>query len=90
MDNRNCLTSACRYCRFYHPDGLRGGACQQLHVTVRSEWKACKLALPAFANSWENAEELTHRQVKLPQVLRLEELTTANFGVDSVLQSVNN
>jgi hypothetical protein len=90
MTNRDCLTSACRYCRFYHPEGLHGGACQQLGVNVRSEWKACQLALPAFANSWENAEELNHRQVEIPQVLHLEQFTPTNFHVDSVLQSVNN
>lgn len=59
MNNQNCLTSACRYCRFYQPDGLHRGNCDQLNVTVRSDWKACQLALPAFANTWENAEELT-------------------------------
>jgi hypothetical protein len=90
MTNRDCLTSACRYCRFYQPEGLHGGACQQLGVNVRSEWKACQLALPAFANSWENAEELTHRQVEIPQLLRIEEHAQTNFRVDSALQSVNN
>ena len=90
MTNRDCLTSACRYCRFYQPEGLHGGACQQLGVNVRSEWKACQLALPAVANSWENAEELTHRQVEIPQLLRLEEHTKTSFRVDSELQSVNN
>jgi hypothetical protein len=65
MTNQNCITSACRYCRFYRPEGLHGGACQQLGVSVRSEWKACQLGLPAFANTWENAEELAtaNRQV---------------------------
>jgi hypothetical protein len=63
---------------------------QQLGVNVRSEWKACQLALPAFANTWENAEELTHRQVELPQLLRIEEHTKTSFRVDSELQSVNN
>jgi hypothetical protein len=71
MTNQNCLTSACRYCRFYKPEGLQGGACQQLGVFVHSDWKACQLALPAFASTWENAEELAtaHWQVELPQVL---------------------
>lgn len=71
MTNQNCLTSACRYCRFYRPEGLHGGACQQLGVSVHSDWKACQLALPAFASTWENAEELTtaNWQVELPQAL---------------------
>jgi hypothetical protein len=58
MTNQNCLTSACRYCRFYRPEGLHGGACQQLGVSVHSDWTACQLALPAFASAWNNAEEL--------------------------------
>ena len=71
MNDRNCLTTACRYCRFYQPDGLHRGACQQLNVSVNSDWKACQLALPAFANTWENAEELTHAnwQSEIPQVI---------------------
>ncbi|WP_373538685.1 hypothetical protein [Chamaesiphon sp.] len=71
MSNQNCLTSACRYCRFYRPEGLHGGACQQLGVSVQSDWKSCQLGLPAFANTWENAEELSaaNRPTELPQVL---------------------
>ncbi len=90
MTNQDCLTSACRYCRFYHPEGLHGGACEQLGVSVRSEWKACQLALPAFANAWENAEELTHRQVEIPQILRFDKFPATPFTVDGVFQSVNN
>ncbi len=73
MTNQDCLTSACRYCRFYQPDGLHRGACQQLNVSVHSDWKACQLALPAFANTWENAEELTHAnwQSQIPQTIEL-------------------
>jgi len=32
--------------------------CQQLSVPVRSSWKACSLALPPFAPSWESIEEI--------------------------------
>lgn len=37
-------------------EGRRGGLCQQLGVPVSSSWKACSLALPPFAPSWENLE----------------------------------
>ncbi|WP_427160937.1 hypothetical protein ACQFX9_04755 [Aliinostoc sp. HNIBRCY26] len=53
----NCLTSACRYCRHYKPEGRRGGNCQQLGVPVQASWKACSLALPPFAPSWETLED---------------------------------
>ncbi|HIK04518.1 MAG TPA: hypothetical protein IGS40_07350 [Trichormus sp. M33_DOE_039] len=53
----NCLTSACRYCRHYRPEGRRGGNCQQLGVPVQASWKACSLALPPFAPSWETLED---------------------------------
>ncbi|HBQ99607.1 MULTISPECIES: hypothetical protein [unclassified Roseofilum] len=53
MNNSNCQTSACRYCRHFTPEGRRGGNCQQLNVPVRGGWKACPLAIPAFAPSWE-------------------------------------
>ncbi|WGV24512.1 hypothetical protein [Halotia branconii] len=51
------LTSACRYCRHYKPEGRRGGTCQQLGVPVQASWKACSLALPPFAPSWESLED---------------------------------
>jgi hypothetical protein len=84
MTKQNCLTSACRYCRFYRPEGLHGGACQQLGVSVHSNWKACQLALPAFASSWENAEELAtaNWQVELPQVLQPGEEVNNVVGLD--------
>lgn len=51
------LTSACRYCRHYQPEGRRGGMCQQLGGLVQASWKACSLALPPFAPSWETLED---------------------------------
>jgi hypothetical protein len=77
MNNQNCLASACRYCRFYQPEGLRGGACQQLGVSVHSDWPACQLALPAFASAWNNVEELASAnwQVEALQVLHNQEFT---------------
>jgi hypothetical protein len=56
MKTLNCLTSACRCCRYYKPEGRRGGVCQQLGAPVRGSWKACSLALPPFAPSWEALE----------------------------------
>ncbi|MGA9382794.1 MAG: hypothetical protein WBV73_28875 [Phormidium sp.] len=58
----NPVTSACKSCRFYTPEGRRGGNCQQLGVPVRGGWKACSLALPPFAPSWENLEEIFNLQ----------------------------
>jgi hypothetical protein len=51
------LASACKYCRHYQPEGRRGGMCQQLGAPVQAGWKACSLALPAFAPSWETLED---------------------------------
>lgn len=58
MKTLNCLTSACRHCRFYQPQGRRGGHCAQLDAPVRGTWKACSLAIPPFAPSWETLEEI--------------------------------
>lgn len=56
MKTLNFPTSACRLCRHYRTEGRRGGMCQQLSVPVRASWKACSLALPPFAPSWESIE----------------------------------
>ncbi len=53
------LTSACRHCRHYLPEGRRGGLCQQLSVSVQGQWKACSLAVSPFGSAWENIEELS-------------------------------
>jgi hypothetical protein len=58
MKMPNVLTSACRYCRYFQPEGRRGGLCHQLGAPVRGDWKACALALPPFAPSWETLEEM--------------------------------
>ncbi len=52
------LTSACRHCRHYTPEGRRGGVCDLLSVPVQSQWKACSLAVSPFGPSWENIEEI--------------------------------
>lgn len=96
MTNQTCLTSACRYCRFYRPEGLHGGACQQLGVSVQSKWKACQLALPAFASTWENAEELAaaNWQVELPQVIenseQVDRVVNLELSRSSLGANVNN
>ncbi len=59
----NLISSTCRCCQYYTPEGRRGGQCQQLHVPVKGGWKACQLAIPAFAMSWEMKEviEIQHQ-----------------------------
>lgn len=52
----NFTTSACRCCRYFQPEGRRGGVCQQLSVPVRGSWKACSLASSPFAPSWGRIE----------------------------------
>ncbi len=43
------MVSKCQYCRFYQPEGRRGGGCAQLGVMVQSGWSACALAESPFA-----------------------------------------
>ncbi len=65
MKTANFLTSSCRYCRYYHPEGRRGGMCQQLGVPVQSGWKACALAARPFSAPWESLEEVVHLENSL-------------------------
>lgn len=50
--------SACRYCRFYQPEGRRGGHCQKLGVAVESSWKACALASSPFKSTVKKLEDI--------------------------------
>ena len=69
MSTDNFLTSACRYCRYYAPEGRRGGACQRLGVPVQANWKACALASPPFAPEWSNLDDIA----RLEDCLSIEE-----------------
>ena len=66
MKETNFLTSACRYCRHYQPEGRRGGSCHILGVPVESSWEACALSSPAFETTLENLEK------SLEDILHLE------------------
>lgn len=50
------LANHCRHCRFYTPEGRRGGHCSSLGVKVSGSWNCCDLSLPPFAPSWESSE----------------------------------
>ncbi len=60
MKRVNFTISSCRHCRFYGPEGRRGGVCQKLSVPVDSNWKACSLARSPFKNSLKQLEEIVH------------------------------
>jgi hypothetical protein len=84
------LTSACRYCRHYKPEGRRGGLCQQLGAPVEGNWKACCLAIPPFAPSWETLEDVWSLPDATPVVASSSSLTsgldtTAPVGVEETV-----
>ncbi|MGQ4650545.1 hypothetical protein [Lyngbya aestuarii] len=56
MKTSSFSISACRLCRYYQPEGRRGGLCQQLGVPVKACWKPCALALEPFATSWKGLD----------------------------------
>lgn len=58
MKSSNTLTSACRCCHYYRPEGRRGGMCSQLGVLVQSNWSSCSLAVPAFTTTWEKLQDI--------------------------------
>lgn len=55
MRTLTSIISTCRYCQHYSSEGRRGGYCNQLGAPVQGCWKACSLAIPPFAPSWEAA-----------------------------------
>jgi hypothetical protein len=58
MNQLPLLTSACRSCHHFAPEGRRGGICQKLNVPVQGSWKSCSLAVSAFSSSWDNVKKL--------------------------------
>ena len=58
MKEMQFKNAACRHCRFYEPEGRRGGSCQKLGVPVESNWKACKLASSPFESPLKKLEDM--------------------------------
>jgi hypothetical protein len=58
--------AVCRNCRFYQPNGHRGGICEQFNVPVSGAWATCQLALPAFVPSWKTLEDLPAGKPAIP------------------------
>lgn len=77
MKTDYCLPSTCRYCRYYTPQGRRGGNCQKLCVPVQAAWKACPLANSAFMSPWERWAEM----VVSPLTVQSPEVSRAEAGV---------
>jgi len=77
MKPLNSSTSLCRSCRYYTPEGRRGGYCSQLNVAVQSGWKACALAIPPFTPSWESLDDIMLWQQK---TLTIQEVTMSNHS----------
>jgi hypothetical protein len=44
--------SYCRCCRYYEPEGQRGGFCQLLDAPVKGGWTACHFAASPFGCSY--------------------------------------
>lgn len=74
------MTSACRFCRHYTPEGRRGGQCEQLGVPVRGSWQACSLAHPTFASLGKNLDNLLMVQ---QEILMLREVLPLESSLDN-------
>jgi hypothetical protein len=69
MDTHDSSVLLCRHCQHYSPEGRRGGYCKQLNnVAVKSQWRACSLAVPPFRPSWERLRDLMLWQQKVMDV----------------------
>ncbi|MCS6941473.1 MAG: hypothetical protein NZ901_01675 [Geminocystis sp.] len=64
----------CRHCRFYSPQGRRGGMCSQLGVMVKADWNSCYFASPAFEQ----------KETKIPHLVLLEK----SFSLSCVTPAV--
>ncbi len=64
-------TVTCRHCRYYSPEGRRGGVCQKLMTAVESNWKACSLAMSPFAPSWEKLNNTVMWHQKIDKTLEV-------------------
>jgi hypothetical protein len=80
--------AVCRNCRFYQPNGHRGGICEQFNVPVSGVWSTCQLALPAFIPSWKTLEDLPAENVLISAVTEEQTLPVGRSA--SISNSANN
>lgn len=67
--------SFCRHCRYYLSEGRRGGHCQKLNVSVKSQWNACSVSAPPFLPPWNGLGDIMIWQQK---ALEVQEAVEAN------------
>lgn len=88
MKSEQCRVSFCSRCRFYAPEGRRGGQCSQLGVPVNSRWAPCSLAMPVFSAPLVEMKPLDflHQPLELtfPEVLLETVLLEAALEAPSV------
>ncbi len=76
MKETNLLEFNCRHCRYYQPEGRRGGSCSRLGVSVLSNWKACLLACSPFKSTLKNLGttfiRLDKTLINLEEIVHLE------------------
>ena len=85
METIRSLASACRYCRYYKPEGRRGGVCHQLGAPVQGKWTACSLAVPPFAPSWEGLEDVWQMSETTKAFSpNLDKVTAEDIGANSI------
>jgi hypothetical protein len=90
MNQIPLLTSACRSCRHFTPEGRRGGTCQQLGVPVQASWKSCSLAVPAFASNWDSLKKLElWGTTILPEIIPLTEMKEVSLAEAKVLEALS-
>ncbi|MEL6496466.1 MAG: hypothetical protein AAFQ41_15285 [Cyanobacteria bacterium J06623_7] len=82
MNEIDISTSVCRFCRFYQPEGRRGGSCQKLDVLVQSNWQACSLASSPFETTLTKLENIFQLQTAIPSNSAAE-IATKRIKLDS-------
>lgn len=76
MKNHNENDFNCRHCRHYHPEGRRGGCCQQFNATVQGDWDACSL----LSHPFNTPKDLDN----LGDIIWLEKSLVLRYGQDRI------
>ncbi len=85
MKSAQCQVSFCSRCRFYTPEGRRGGQCGQLGVPVEGRWMPCALAVPTFASAMVEMKPLDF--LPQPVELKLVDLQLETARLEAALEA---
>lgn len=92
MQQKNLSNAKCRHCRFYEPEGRRGGCCQKLGVAVDATWSVCSLVSFPFEDNFKHLDYslavINKTLATLEEIVHLEKALSFSYSEHEHYQKI--